>query len=122
LLHHRRSRGSTDCKNEVRLKRDEFLRTTFYRLDKDIGRRPANVNVDIAALRPSELSKFLLECRDPRLGVMVALAIAQQNPDLPHPLRLLRSRRERPRYARATNQRNELAPSHCPSHARGVAS
>src|SRR5262249_53200408 len=102
LSRHHRSRGSTACKNEVRLKRDEFLRTTFYELD--IGRSPANVNVDVAAVHPSELSEFLPERRDPRLGIMVALEIGQQNTDSPHSIRLLRARRKRPRCCCATYQ------------------
>jgi len=37
-----------------------------------------------------------------------------QIPDPPHPLGLLRGRRERPRGRRAAKQRYELASFHCP--------
>jgi len=33
-----------------------------------------------------------------------------QHADTPHPIRLLRARRERPRRSRAAEQRDELAP------------
>jgi hypothetical protein len=38
-LQHRRGSWRGACKDEVRLKRDEFLRKSFHRLD--IGRRPS---------------------------------------------------------------------------------
>jgi hypothetical protein len=34
--------------------------------------------------------------------------------DAPHPLALLRARRERPSYCRAAEKCDELAPFHCP--------
>src|SRR6516164_245749 len=37
-----------------------------------------------------------------------------QHADAPHALALLRARRERPRGCRAAEQRDELAPFHCP--------
>ena len=58
--------------------------------------RRQNIDVDVAVLRPSELSKFLPECRDPRLGIAVALGIGQQSADPPRSIRLLRACREGP--------------------------
>src|SRR4029450_12685567 len=39
-----------------------------------------------------------------------------QYPDAPHPLTLLRARRERPGCSHAAEQRDELAPSHPRAH------
>jgi hypothetical protein len=41
---------------------------------------------------------------------------AHQHTDPPHPLALLRARRERPRRSRAAEQRDELAPSNAECH------
>jgi hypothetical protein len=41
----------------------------------------------------------------------VVRGCGQEHADAPHPLGLLRARRERPRH-RATEERNELAPSY----------
>src|SRR5262245_46373353 len=42
--------------------------------------------------------------------------------DAPHPLRLLCARRKRPSNCRATEKRDELAPSHASPEARDIAS
>jgi hypothetical protein len=75
-----------------------------------VGRRPASVDPDIAALRPAELLESLAERRDKGLSFRVALGICHQHVDPPHPLRLLRACGEGPRR-RACERRDELAPS-----------
>jgi hypothetical protein len=46
---------------------------------------------------------------------LYVLGQTTQNPNPPHPLALLlRARREGPRGSRAAEQRDELAPFHCP--------
>src|SRR5262249_44708493 len=49
---------------------------------------------------------------DPRLSIMVALEIGQQNTDPPHSIRLLRARGERPSDHCAAKNADELAPPH----------
>jgi hypothetical protein len=66
---------------------------------------------DIAA-RPSLPLESLPERGDLRLCLRVILDIPHQDADPPHPLGLLRARREWPRR-RATEQRYELAASYC---------
>ena len=94
------------------LQRDEFLRKSLQRLG--VKRPPARVDPDVAAVRPPELLESLPECGDVGLSFRVTLGIAHQHADPPHPVGLLRTRRERPSGRRAAQQRDELAPLHCP--------
>ena len=64
-------------------------------------------------LRPSDhpsLSSPCRNARERRLHFRIVLGEAHEHADAPHPLRLLRARRERPRRRRAAEQRDELAP------------
>ena len=61
----------------------------------------------------SQLRKGLPECHDARLRQRVVLAVAHEHPETPHPLRLLRTRSERPRRC-AADKRDERTPVHCP--------
>src|SRR6516165_7610440 len=70
------------------------------------------IDAKIAALAPSQLLQPLFEGGGPGLRAGVALGQSGQNTDPPHPLALLRPRRERPRGRRAAEQRDELAPLH----------
>src|SRR5262249_9097741 len=72
---------------------------------------PACVEPDVAVLHPPELLKSLPECGEERRSFQVVLGIAHQHTDAPHPLALLRARRERPR-SRATEQCDEFAACH----------
>jgi len=85
-------------KNEVGPQRNEFLRESFHRLR--VKCRPARVDPKVAALYPPEPLEFLPERRNIGLSFSVALGIRHQHTDPPHPLRLLRARRERPRHCR----------------------
>ena len=60
------------------------------------GWRKAVVDVNIAALRPSEFFEALPERAKPRLCFGIILGVADQHPDAPHPFRLLRPGRDRP--------------------------
>src|SRR5262245_38648309 len=73
---------------------------------------PAKFDPEIAAFSPPQLRKRTPESCEPRLRSPIALRIGHQHADQPHPVRLLRARRERPRGRRATEQRDELAPLH----------
>src|SRR6476619_4047695 len=72
---------------------------------------PANINPNILTFDPSQLTKFLHECREIRLPRCVCRRAIRQHADAPHPLRLLRVRSDRPRR-RAAEQRDEGAAFH----------
>ena len=67
------------------------------------------LDLDIAVLGPAERLETLAKCNDPSQHFGIILGVWMQECDAPHPLALLRPRRERPRR-RATNQRDEVAP------------
>src|SRR5262245_20974853 len=73
------------------------------------GVRPASIDPQIAAVHPAQFLQLLDERCALRPSFRIALRPAHQHADLPHPLGLLRARRERPR-SRAAEQRDELAP------------
>src|SRR5262249_2531025 len=73
----------------------------------------AIVDMDIAPLRPSEPLEFLTKCREAGFGYRIVSRQARERADAPHSLPFLRPCRERPR-GRAAEQRDELAPFHCP--------
>src|SRR5712671_2779082 len=78
-----------------------------------IGTRIAIFDKDVAAGRPSEFPEPLPEILKITLRVRIVLGDSQQYRDPPHPCRgLLRSRRERPRRRRPTEQRDEPAAPH----------
>jgi hypothetical protein len=62
-----------------------------------IGRRPANVDPDVAAIGPTQLTQGLYERRDAGVCVRVICGRRYEHTDTSHPLRLLRTRDERPR-------------------------
>src|SRR5262245_53398436 len=72
---------------------------------------PANVHPRVAAVGPTQLREPLREPREVGLCVRIVFAPCHQHADPPHPVRLLRARRERPRR-RAAEQRDELASFH----------
>src|SRR5262249_20796790 len=69
---------------------------------------------------PASLRKPLFKARNPDLPSGISLQGGGQKTDPPHPLGLLRARRERPRSGRAAKKDDEVAPSHadCPSRAK----
>src|SRR5262249_35720665 len=73
---------------------------------------PANVNLNTAALHPPELRECLPECRNEGLSFPVSFCISHQHADAPHPLALLRARRQRPRGCRAADERDERPALH----------
>src|SRR5262249_16993314 len=70
---------------------------------------PPSVDPDVTALRPAELLETLSERGDAKLCFRIALGKAHQYTDPPHPVRLLRARRERPGGRRADDERKERA-------------
>src|SRR5262245_56842134 len=71
---------------------------------------PAKFDPEIAAFSPPQLRKRIPESCEPRLRSPIALRVGHQHADQPHPVRLLRARRERP-CGRAAEKRDELPPS-----------
>src|SRR5262249_23094885 len=110
LLQHRCRGGGVLRKNEIGLLHDEFLRESLH--GPHVDRRPTSFDVYVPTLRPSELLKSFPECSDKGWSFPFVLGIRHQHANPPHPLRLLRARRERPRCGRATEKRYELAPLH----------
>src|SRR5262249_42600620 len=70
-------------------------------------------DLELAVFSPAQLCERTPERCQPRLRSPIALRIAHQHADQPRPVRLLRSRFERPRGGRASNYLYEIAPSHC---------
>ena len=70
---------------------------------------PLKIDLNIAAGRPAELLESLPERRGAGLSFRIILGVEHQHADPPHPLALLRVRRERPRR-RAAEKGDELAP------------
>ena len=66
----------------------------------------------VAAVGPAQFLQSLHERRDASLCLRVVRGEWNEHADAPHPLGLLRARRERPRRRRAAEQRDELAPLH----------
>src|SRR6266436_58770 len=97
------------CEDHIGLQRDQFFRD-YLRLRP--GWRKASVDADIAAFRPSTLFQPLSECREASLRFRIVLGEPHQHADPPHPLALLRARRERPRGSRAAEHRDEPASVH----------
>src|SRR6266446_789787 len=93
----------------IRCKRDQFARVSA-----NLGRTaagPAGLDLHVAAVGPAQLLQRLHERSE--VGLLVGLlGRTHEHADAPHPLALLRARRERPRNSRAAEQRNEGAPFH----------
>src|SRR5262245_58511093 len=73
---------------------------------------PARVDPHVASEDPARLRQPLLERSEPSLPFRIVRACRPEHADAPHPLRLLRARRERPCRCRATDERDELTPVH----------
>jgi hypothetical protein len=107
-LSQRRHRGAGKGHDDVRLQRDQFHCGFASAIGTAGG--PAVVDPHVAAVDPTQLLQSLQERRDASLGYRMVLAERHEHANAPHPLRLLRPCRERPR-CRAAEQRDELAPS-----------
>ena len=74
----------------------------------DVGRGPARVDLHVAANAPSGLLETLQKRPDAGLKFGIVRSRGQENANAPHPVWMLRARRERPRRC-AAKQRDELA-------------
>src|SRR5215475_3649565 len=77
-----------------------------------IGCCPAGIDLHISADGPAKRLQPLQEGSEPCLVMRIVRRCGEEHADAPHPLALLRARRERPRCSRAAEQRDELAPLH----------
>src|SRR5215831_2762856 len=77
-----------------------------------IARGPAGVDAHVAANGPAQERQRLQERPNAGLPFQIVRSCGQEHADAPHPLALLRVRREWPCDCRAPDQRDELAPSH----------
>src|SRR5262249_53898696 len=73
---------------------------------------PAVFDAHVAAIGPTQFLQPLQERSDTGKRFRIVRGPGQQHPDAPHPLALLRARRERPSRCRAAEQRYELAALH----------
>src|SRR5262249_60343500 len=100
----------TNRKNAIRRERNQ-LRSLLANLG-GIGRGPAHIELYVATDAPARLLQPLLKCPNASLKLRIVRSGGQENADAPHPLALLRPRRERPRDRSAGEERYELAPVH----------
>ena len=74
------------------------------RMSVGIARAPAIVDPHVAADRSSPIAAALQERADAGLCFRIVRGCGHEHADAPHPLALLRARRERPRRRRAAEQ------------------
>ena len=82
------------------------------RMSSALPRGPASVDPHVAADGPAQLLQPLQERREAGLTFRIVRGRGHEHADAPHPLGLLRARRERPRAAAPPSSRDELAPPH----------
>src|SRR5262245_64094008 len=98
--------------DDVRGECNQFCRVSTSVLGIACG--PAIVDAHVAAVGPAQFLQPLHERREAGLTFRIARGQRMEHAYAPYPLALLRARRERPRRSRATKQRDERAPFHCP--------
>src|SRR5262249_28588549 len=96
-------------KDGIRRQRDKLRRS---RRGVGIGIRPPRIDQHGSAVGPPELLECCSERCEASVPLRIALGESHQHADAPHPIRPLRTRRERPRGCRAAEQPDELAPFH----------
>ena len=72
------------------------------------------IKPNVTAIGPAKVLEALLEGREAGLHFRIIFAKGNQHADPPHPLGLLRPRRERPGRRRAAEKRDEFASLHVP--------
>jgi hypothetical protein len=89
------------------LQADQLLRERSYPID--VTAAPTKVHPHVAAIGQTQVHKPLRERGEATLPLRIGFFARQEHADPPHPVALLRVRRERPR-GRAAEERDELAP------------
>src|SRR5262249_33978770 len=93
--------------------RHQFCRVSPYAAD--VAPTKARLDLDVAAFGPAQFTKSLQERCEAGASFRIVCGPVYQHADAPHPLSLLRARRQRPRR-RAAEQRDELAAHHLRGH------
>jgi hypothetical protein len=106
----RRSRG---CQDDVGLGGNQLLRDRPYPVDVTAGQ--PKVHPHVAAIGPTQARKRLRECRRATLHLRIVSVAPPEHADAPHPLALLRARRDWP-CRRAAESGEEFAPSKPNAH------
>jgi hypothetical protein len=96
--------------DDVWRERDQFRRVSAKVVG--IGRGPAGVDPQVAAVGPAQLRQALQKRRHAGLIFRIIRGRGHQHADAPDPLALLRACREWPHGRRASEHRDELAASH----------
>src|SRR5262249_9504939 len=104
--HDRGAYGEDDFRRE----RNQFRRVGIAPPGIDCAQ--AVVDLQVTSDVPSQFPKSLQERGVAGEWLRVVRGQASEHADPPHPLALLRARRERPRDHRAAEQRDELASAH----------
>jgi hypothetical protein len=94
--------------HNVRRESEQFLGISVKAAG--IAHCPAIIDAEVAAVDPAQVAQSLLKGSDPQSRLWIIGGERHEHADVPHPLRLLRPRRERPCSHRAAEQRDELAP------------
>src|SRR6516162_5423350 len=105
-----RRRWRAGSKEDIGRHAYEFLREGVHAVD--IASGVAVVDLDIASLGPSKRGERVHKLRDGAPVIRVAFETEREYADPPHPLGLLRARRQRPYRGRAAEQRYERAALH----------
>src|SRR5262249_40867380 len=105
----RRQSGRAPREDDIRSETNQFGRIGHQ--PSDITGGPTLVDAQVAAFRPPRFLETVRKRGNSRLGDRVVRVQRLKYSDPPHPL-LLRTCRERPRYSRAAEQRDERAPLH----------
>src|SRR6516162_10869523 len=108
-----RQARSPGTKEDVRCERGQFAHMPANFSGASLT--PPDVDPQVAALAPAQLLQHLPESRDAGLLVLV-LRRVHQHADAPHPLALLRARRERPRGRRPAECGQQFPPSDSDCH------
>src|SRR5262249_36877332 len=95
------------------------LHDSEVRLFAELIYSPTIINRDVAPHRPSQLCEALLENSGLLARDCIAILSKHHRADPPHPLALLRARRQRPRRGRAADERDERSAPHVLLSARG---
>src|SRR5262249_18752220 len=96
--------------NHVRRERQQFPNGGLRLFN--VSDAPMIVDLNVATDCPSQLFETLLQRYRTDQTLWVTLGKWHQHADTAHTLALLRARRDRPRYRRPAEQRDEVAPPH----------
>src|SRR6516164_11304543 len=98
---------TTSSQDDVGRECNQFRRVSANALG--VARAPADVDANVATVGPAQLRQRLCERQDAPLRYRIVHRETHEHTDPPHPLGLLRPRRERPRGRRAAEKGYELA-------------